>query len=656
MNFSLYMKRDASPRAERNTEATYADGYKTWLIRSMLNDRLQAITKSANPPYVSASVRDGGFFLATTKDAFSATAMCKPDNVEGSIEALIAETERARRHGFTQTELQRAKAEQKRIAKMGYDERDKRRNARIVSECVSHFTEGEPLMAPEDEWALVQKLDATVTLEDVNATARDIICDKNQVVTIYGPTKNGFKMPSDEVIEKTILEAQAKDYAPYVEKPLPTSLMAAKPTPGTILKEEAAPHGYTRLTLSNGMTVYARTTDFEADDVSMRLFSKGGNSLYPDEDMPSLSYLASVIGASGVADFDAETLDKMLAGKTVSVSPYVTENSEGMTASSTQADAETMFQLINLYFTAPRKDENAFASLMNRQRTFLKNRDASPRVSYSDSLRAIAYGDSPRMAPMTVEKLREVSLDRIMQVYKERFADASDFTAVLIGSMPLDSLRPLVCTYLASLPATHSAEQPGPHQVRVQPINTTHCFVKEQATPTAQSTILLTALLPYTPDNDLRIDALAQLLRMDYTEKVREEKGGTYGVSVSGEFSKYPEETAYLRINFSMDPEKYEELIPIIYACLEDMAEKGPKEENLRKVKEYELKTYGQVEIMNNYWQSVMYDELFNGIDTDTNFRQRVTALTAKDVQDFARQLLSQKRRIEVTMSTKAYK
>ncbi len=654
VNFSLYMKRDALPRSERNTRTAYADGYKADLIRLMLNDRLQQLTKLATPPFVSASVRDGAFFLANTKDAFCASCMCRPDDVTGSIAALVGETERARRKGFTESELQRAKAEMLRRARVSYEERDKRRNGTIVGECVRHFTAGEPLLAPEDELRLVTELDAEVRLSDVNATAREIITDRNQVVTIYGPTKNGFQMPADGDIEAAILQAQAADYAAYEDKPLPAALMSQTPKAGTIVNEENGPYGYTHLTLSNGMQVYVRTTDFEADDVSLRLFSPGGRSLYPAADVPSLTYLTSVINASGVGAMDAETLDKMLAGKTVSVTPYVSDVTEGMRAHSSQADMGEMFQLIHLYFTAPRRDEQAFRSLMNRQRTFLKNRDASPTVGYNDSLRAIVYGNDPRMAPTTVETLDRVSLDRIMQVYSERFADAADFTAIITGSMSLDSLRPLLCTYLASLPATHSREQVGDGQAHVRPVDEVHTFAKKQATPAATTTVLLSAALPWTPQNDMVLDLLCQLLRMDYTEKVREEKGGTYGVSVSGDFSRHPDEEAFVRINFRCDPEKYDELIPIIYACLDSMAQYGPSAENLKKVQEYELKTYGQVEIMNNYWQTTLYTYLFDGVDIDSAYCDRVRALTPGVVRDFARSLLAQRRRIEVTMTSKA--
>lgn len=650
VNFSLYMKRGATPRGERNTLQNYADGYKARLVRLMLNDRLQEIVKTPNPPFVSASARDGSFFVSDTKDAFCASSMLKPDSVLPGISALVAEIERARQHGFTTAELSRAKAGLLRYARSDYEERDKRRNSEFVSGCLRHFLSEESMISPVEELKIVRQLDKSVTLNEVNAAAADMITDANQVVTVYGPTKNGFDMPSHENIEKAILSAQGKTYDAYVEKALPKNLMAEKPKAGTIVKEEKAAYGFTQLTLSNGMRVFVKPTDFEADDISVRIFSMGGNSLYSDADVPSMTYLSSTIGASGVADFDALTLDKMLAGKRVRVSPYVGDITEGISASSDKAALGDMFELANLYFTAPRRDEDAFASLMNRQRSFLTNRDASPMVAYNDTVKAVLYGKCARTAPVTAATLDRVSLDRIMQIYKERFADASDFTAIITGSVSIDTLRPLLCTYLASLPATHKAERPGEGQLSVRPVSERHYFEKAQATPATTTNIFVTAPMEYTPDNDLRLDVLSQLLRMVYTEKVREEKGGTYGVSVSRDFQRFPQPEALLKINFRTDPAKYGELIPIVYAELENMAKDGPTEENLNKVKEFECKTYGQVEIMNAYWQEMMLTLLRDGVDIDTGYVARVRALTTADIRDIARRLLSAQRTIEVTM------
>ncbi len=652
-NFTLYMKRDAAPRERRNTREEYAEGYKADLIRAMLNDRFQAVTRTAQPPFVSGSARDGSFFLATTKDAFTLSGMCKPDSVLSGIAAMVGVAEQARTHGFTAGELARAKAEQLRYARNDYEERDKRRNGQIVNACVDNFTDGVPMLSPADELQLVEELDRSVTLADVNAAARAIICDRNQVVTLYGPAKEGFHMPDKAAVEQTILNAQAAAYKPYTEAEIPTTLIAKQPKAGRIVAEEPAQHGYTLLKLSNGMKVYVRATDFEADDISMQMFSPGGRSLYPDADMPSLTYLASVVGAGGVSTFDALTLEKILAGKTVSLSPYISDETEGMRGTSTKADLRTMMELAYLYFTAPRRDEQAFKSLMNRQRSFLANRNASPMVAYNDSIKAILYGNNPRMTPVTVATIDRVSLDRIMKIYGERFADAADFSVILTGSIDMDSLRPLVCTYLASLPTKGKTEKPGDDGVRIRPVTETHVFAREQSTPATTTNIYLSADLPYTADNDLRLDALCQILRMMYTEKVREEKGGTYGVSVSGDMQRYPEPGALLRINFRTDPEKYDSLIPIVYEQLEIMAKNGPSQEDLDKVKEFEAKTYGQVEIMNNYWQYVMFETLFNGVDLDKDYVTRVKALTREDLRDLARTILAQKRRIEVTMTTK---
>ncbi|MCD8317755.1 MAG: insulinase family protein, partial [Paraprevotella sp.] len=401
----------------------------------MLNDRLQEIVEKANSPFVSGSVNDGPFFVADTKDAFSIDAMCRPENVLQSIAAVVGEVERARKGGFTQTELNRAKAEQLRYARDGYEDRDKRRNSEIVDECVQNFTGNSPMLSPGDELKLVEQLDSTISLRDINAATADIITDSNQVVTLYGPTENGFRMPSQEDIEKTILKAQAAQYTPYEDKALPTALIAHSPKAGKIVKEEKSDYGYTHITLSNGMNVYVKSTDFEADEIDLKIFSPGGCSLYPGAYVPSLSFVASAINACGLADFDARSLEKMLTGKTVNVAPYVEDEEEGITGSSSKADIKTLFELTYLYFTAPRRDDEAFQSMMDRQRSFLKNRDASPMVAYSDSLKAIIYGHNPRLAPITVSTLDKVSLDRILQIYKERFADAADFDVILTGNI-----------------------------------------------------------------------------------------------------------------------------------------------------------------------------------------------------------------------------
>ena len=648
--FTLYMKRDVTPRDERNTEAYYRDGYLGSIVRQAMNDRLKEITQQTNPPFISASVRDGSFYLSSTKDATSGFVSCKQEDVLGGIKALVAEMERARQHGFTQGEVDRAKAELLRWAENDYAERDKERNSHYVRECLSNFTDGEPMLSPEQELALVRKLGASVTVDDVNAMAREMISDRNQVATLYGPQKDDFLLPTNDEVEQAILAAQAATYDAYHEAELPSALMAKLPKSGKIVSERDVTNGYRELLLSNGMRVYVRSTDFEADNISMNLFSLGGKNMYPDDDAPSMQYLTSVIAASGVGSFDDQTLDRMLAGKQVRVTPFVSDETEGMRGSSSKKDLETMMQLTHLYFTAPRRDDVAFASLMNRQEAFLANRDANPNVQYNDSIVSILYGDHPRQRPVKMEDLSRVSLDRIMQIYGERFANAGDFCAIFTGSIDMKKLRPLLCRYLASLPASESREQTIDRGVNIRPVTETHVFAKKQATPSALTNIYITAPITYNADNDLRLDVLCQLLRIVYTEKVREEKGGTYGVSVQGSMEQFPHDEALIHINFRTDPDKYDDLLPIIYEQLYAMAANGPAEKDLQKVKEYELKTYGQMTVVNDYWEYIKYNELRQGIDFDRDYCQRVEALTTEDIRVLCRQILAADRRIQVTM------
>ena len=649
-NFTLYMKRDATPDAEKASETYYRDGYVSSLVTGMITDRLHELAQLPDPPFMSGTVRDGSFFVSSTKDAFSLSAGLKLNNVRGGILSAVGELERVRQHGFTQSELERAKAEELRIAENRYNNRTKTRNRHYVNVCVRNFLNNEPMLSEEDELNLVRALTKSITLDDVNSMAREMITDRNQVVTMYAPTKNNFQLPADDDIRGYVYTAQQQQYEAYKEKPVRTQLITNMPPKGSIVEEKESTNGFREFVLSNGMHVYARSTDFDPNSISMRIFSLGGQSIYPDEDDASMSYIASVIGASGVGDFNSTELEKALAGKTVRVQPFVGSETEGIQATCSVKDMETMMQLTHLYFTAPRRDDDAFRGLMAKQSSFLTNRNANPNVDYNDSITSILYGNHPRMKPMKKERLKEVSHDRIMQIFKERFADAGDFNVVLTGAVDYDKLRPLMEQYLASLPAKGVKEQVVDRKIDIRPVNEVHTFRKHQTTPSAMTNIFITAPIQYDALSDLKLNVLCQLMRMVYTEKVREEKGGTYGVSVQGSMSQFPHDEALMKIEFRTDPEKYDELIPIIYEQLEVMAKEGPAEESLNKVKEYELKTYGQNIVTNGYWDYVKYHELREGIDFDKDYRQLVNSLTTDSIRDFCKQLLQPNHKIQVTM------
>lgn len=651
VNFTLYMKRDVTPKQERNTIQNYADDYKTNILRMAINDRLEELSRTKNAPFISASVRSGNFFLASTKDAFELSGVLKEGKVIEAIQLLVGEVERARANGITIDELKRGKAEMLSYAENDYNDCSNRRNGEFVEQCVQNFLEETPIIEPEKELEIVRKLDKTVTIDDVNELAKTIITNQNQVVTMFGPDKNTFKMPTNSSIENAILKAQKQHYTPYkTQNTLTERLITKLPKPGSIISERTYKYGYTEFTLSNGLKVYVRPTNFEPDEVNLKLFSLGGKNIYPDSEMPNLTYLMAGATIGGVAQYNDLTLEKMLAGKTATVTPFIDNDTRGMAGTSNVKDTKTLLELVYLYFTQPRKDPQAFKNLMEQQQEFLTNAHVNPMLAYNDTLHKVAYATN-RMESMNKEQLKRVNYNRIMHIYKELFANAANFKLILTGNININKLRPLLCQYIATLPSNNTKETIGTYEPKLVDGKKTYIFHKKQTTPTAITTIVIKGKMEYNNRNELLMDAIGQLLRIVYTEKVREDKGGTYSVQASGDLQHHPNDEALLRIAFQTDPQKYNDLIPIVYKELEKMATEGPSQQDLDKVKAYELKVYNQVLRMNNYWEYVLYTDLYNGIDVDTDFRYIVENMTCDDIRTTLRNLLNQNNCIEVTMT-----
>lgn len=347
----------------------------------------------------------------------------------------------------------------------------------------------------------------------------------------------------------------------------------------------------------------------------------------------------------------------MLASKIVHVAPSVSEDTQELSGKSSVRDLKTMLELTYLYFTEPRKDSIAFNGAMNRMYSFLTNREANPKVSYNDSLVAILYNNHPRMQPTRRETLKQVSFNRVWEIYREQFADASKFRMLLVGNINIDSLRPLLCRYIASLPsgknntATVTATKRTKYDTPdVRNADELHLFKKKMNTPSALVNIFYTFEEPYTAKSDITLDVLQRVLQMAYTDSVREEKGGTYGVSVSYNLEKDKRPAAMLRITFRTDPAKYDAIIPVVYRQIKHIADYGPNPESMEKVKKYLLKNYGQNIIDNGYWDYVIYHQLQDGVDFHTGYEKIVKKTTGREVQQMAGNILNSHRRIEVTM------
>ena len=647
----LYQKRDVTPDAEKNDEKYLRGSYIDDLIGTMVNDRLAELRQQAQPPYQSATGRATTFFLSRMKESFSLSVSCRENNILGGLIAAVGVAERIRQHGFTQSELDIAKGLKLNHDERKFRERDDRRNSKYVSACIQHFLNNEPLLSVEQQLELTRRFDREVTLAEVNAAVRELITDKNQVAILYAPDKKGLVLPTEEQIEDVILAAQQLSYAPYEEKQLADKLIEQLPKAGSIVSEKAYKHGFKEWTLSNGMKVYVKKTDYAADAVSFRMQAEGGTSVFSNEEAPNFALLNSAITDAGVGQFDATTLRRMLSGKSVRVQPSVNTRGQSISGGVSVKDMPTLFELVHLYFTQPRRDTVAFASLINRTHAFLTNRNASPKVDYNDSIRAILYGHHPRLAPVVQATLDKVNYDRILEIYRHAFSDASNFKTVIIGNYDEQELRRLCCQYLASLPSTSKHEQINwqnvPKMIEGSSVNR---FTKKMSTPLANISIFYSADVPFTPQSDLELDFLKRCLSIAYTDSVREEKGGTYGVSVDFDLSKDEKPNTTLSISYNADPQRYEELNPIIYQQLEYIAKNGPVASSVDKVKQYLIKQYGQAAITNDYWSYIIWHELDDDADFDKDYCKMVEEMTAAQIQRMAQRLLDAKRCIEVTM------
>ena len=647
----LYQKRDVTPDAEKNDEKYLRGSYIDDLIGTMVNDRLAELRQQALPPYQSATGRASTFFLSRMKESFSMSVSCKENNILGGLIAAVGVAERIRQHGFTQSELNIAKGLKLNHDERKFRERDDRRNSKYVSACIQHFLNSEPLLSVEQQLELTRRFDREVTLAEVNEAVRELITDKNQVAILYAPDKEGLVLPTEEQIEDVILAAQQLSYAPYEEKQLADKLIEQLPKAGSIVSEKAYKHGFKEWTLSNGMKVYVKKTDYAADAVSFRMQAEGGTSVFSNEEAPNFALLNSAITDAGVGQFDATTLRRMLSGKSVRVQPSVNTRGQSISGGVSLKDMPTLFELVHLYFTQPRRDTVAFASLINRTHAFLTNRNASPKVDYNDSIRAILYDHHPRLAPVVQATLDKVNYDRILEIYRHAFSDASNFKTVIIGNYDEQELRRLCCQYLASLPSTGKHEQINwqnvPKMIEGSSVNR---FTKKMSTPLANVSIFYSADVPFTPQSDLELDFLKRCLSIAYTDSVREEKGGTYGVSVDFDLSKDEKPNTTLSISYNADPQRYEELNPIIYQQLENIAKYGPVASSVDKVKQYLIKQYGQAAITNDYWSYIIWHELDDDADFDKDYCKMVEEMTAEKIQRVAQRLLDAKRCIEVTM------
>ncbi|MBQ3243825.1 MAG: insulinase family protein [Bacteroidaceae bacterium] len=647
----LMYKHDVPARDQRNTKEYLYENTKRSFALSMLNSRFSEIMSKENPPYMRAGVGFSGFGVTETKRAFTVMVQCKPEQVLEAIPMVFTEVERARRFGFTESELNRRKESMLASLESWYAERDKRTSDYYVQNCVRHFLDQTDMMAPEDDYALTKEIINSLTLEEINSVLPSLHREDNRVAVSFAPEREGMTYPGKEDIENLLKMVGNARIAAYEDNAVDAPLLETIPEGGKVVSTEEGKWGSTVWTLSNGIKVVLKPTDFQADAINVAGYKVGGTNRYPDSDKVNIGMLPALSGIGGFGPFDASQLGKKLSGSTASANVGTGSFYDVITAGCSPKDAEEMFQLMYLKYTSPRKDQKAFESYTTRMRNNLKDRNLNPNTALSDTMVVALYNNHPRVKPFVAEDVDKVDYDRVLEMYKDRTSDATGYCFFIVGNIDLETIKPLVERYIGALPCNGRVEEIVATDVETRKGIYRNNFTRAMENPTGTENIIYTGEIDPTLKNRLVMSYLNQVLNIVYTEEVREKEGGTYGVGVRGSISKLPKGEYSLMVNFKMSPERREELAAIIVREFEKIASQGPVSEHVEKVRSYMLKSFEESQKKNGAWMNWLYSYYFENEDTYSSYEELVKSITVEDIRLLAKYILDQGNFIEVSMT-----
>ena len=649
---TMEYKFDQTPEPLQGTAQEYMFNMARDLVCDMLNNRFEELALDPKASFTGAGCQYGE--AAKKMDAFYGVAIPKEGRETEAFNDLLFQLEKMHRYGFTQSELDRVKSEKLNAMEKYYNERNTRKNINLARECIRHFENGEPMPGAQWEYECTQAFLPMISLATVNKIANDLI-HANPTIAISGPEKEGVNIPSEATILATLAGLSNLAIEEPKEEAFDNELVKKAPKKGKIksirYNEDVQS---TEWTLSNGIKVVFHPTEFKADEILMQAFSKGGYSQVKTEDLPSAQVATYVIGMSGIGRFNATQLQKALTGKTVSVEPEISENIERLRGASSVKDLETMLQLTYLHFTAPRRDEQAFETLMGLLQNQLLNRDKNPKNAFGDSVQVMVNNHSERAPLYNMELLSKVTLDKALEVYKARFANPADFTFVFVGNInPQDpQVQALVCQWIGGLKTKKNCrESVIDHHVTVTMGQQKNYFSRSMETTTASNRIQYTSYdMPYTMANDLNMEMIGRVLSTRYLESIREREGGSYGVGTYGFMTILPTPRAGLIMQFDTDPAKQTRLMEIIHEEVNTIIENGPLASDLQKEKESMLKDFQEDLEKNTYWRQSLYMYYMYGQNNIRDYKAAVEAITAETVQATLKELVKAGNVFEVVM------
>ncbi len=645
----MFWKRAGLPDEVRKSIQGYGMNRINSLISAMANERLSNIAQEPGSPFgnAGAAVTD----LVRTTDAF--LFQCSPviGKEKEARERLLKEGEIIRRYGFTESELERAKTDQLSYFEKADKERNQQKNNSLVDEYVRNFTQSES--CPDISWEneMVKQMMPSISLQLVNKVANSYMTEKNFVFTLSGPEKAGLTYPSNDELLQEIAAAKAAKYEAFKDSVSNDPLIPNMPKSGKVKKSiENNKLGTIEWTLSNRIKVVLKPTKFKDDEIRMSAWSDGGLSLVKQDDLLSATLATDVINQSGLGTFSLTDLGKKLTGKIASVSPSIGNYEEGLSGSSSVKDQETLLQLAYLYFTAPRKDENAYQQYMKQINTYLENAAGNPQKAYSDSLNLILYGYNPRVQILNLETIKKVDLNTIQRIYKERFANPADFTFTFIGNIDVATFKPLVEKYLGGLPTTNKFEKWKDVGLRIQQGQIRRDIVKPLKVSKTTNNIRYSAKMPLNMTNLVHMEAIAAILDLRYTATIREKEGATYSVGLRGSVVNTPIELATLAIRYDTDPKLVDKMLGIIHGEIDTLALVGPKPEDLNKVKLNMFKQYKEDVEDNGFWTYTLNRYYKDKLNFPAEYEKAVESMNIESIKNTTKELLKSKNRIEILL------
>lgn len=648
----IFWKDEPFPEDQKNSLMYTLTNYAINAGESMFNDRINEILQKENAPFLDAGFGYGQYVISKTKAAFQGSTSYKDDAYAPAIKALYREILRAKKYGFTASEYERFKAEYLSQVESAYKHRDKTTNTSYVNQYVRNFLDNEQAPGIEYTYQMMNQLVPNIPVDMVNQLYAQIP-DSNLVVAFFCPDKEDMKYPTKDEVLQILKEVEAENIEPYVETVSSDPILKELPKPGKVKSIKDADFGFKEITLSNGVKVYAKHTDFSPNQISMSATSWGGTSLYDNSEAVLASSADELTQLGGLGEFSATDLPKKLAGIQASASSYIDARSEGISGSCVKKDLETMLQLTYLRFTAPRMDQEAFNSHIQRTKVALEQQELDPMTALRDTLIKVVYKDNVRAKRIkSTEYESLMNYNRAIKIYKERFADADDFTFYFVGDLDVDTLANLLAQYIAPLPTVKGSEKYKTIDLKITDGVEENVFEKTLETPNAITVFMYKAPMETNLKNILMVDMLQQAMDMLYTESVREDEGGAYGVPVNGNVQEYPESIALMQIQLPTAPEKRARMTEVVYKGIEDVCANGPKEEQLQKIKEYLLRSHDENIKTNGYWMSQIINKVRDNRNYVDGYNDVVNSITIDDLKAVANKIFKSGNKLVIGMTS----